>query len=60
MILLVPDTKRDQEMIDKFQRAYENFKKIVDKQNEKIKDLENELNKYRKRHPSNIGMKNGM
>lgn len=40
MILLAADTKRDQEMIDKFQRAYENLKKIVDKQNEKIKDLE--------------------
>ncbi len=59
MILLAADTKRDQEMIDKFQRAYENLKKIVDKQNEKIKDLENELNEYKKRHPSNIGVKNG-
>ena len=59
MILLAADTKRDQEMIDKFQRAFENLKKIVDKQNEKIKDLENELNEYRKRHPSNVGVKNG-
>ena len=40
MILLAADTKRDQEMIDKFQRAYENLKKIVDKQNEKIKERE--------------------
>ena len=30
MILLAANTKRDQEMIDKFQRAYENLKKIVE------------------------------
>ena len=59
MILLTADTKRDQEMIDKFQRAYENLRKIVDKQNEKIKDLQNELDEYKKRHPSNVGVKNG-
>ena len=43
MIILAADTERDQEMIDKFQRAYENLKKIVDKQNRKIKDLEDQL-----------------
>jgi len=36
MIILAADTERDQEMIHKFQRAYENLKKIVDKQNRKI------------------------
>ena len=59
MIIFVADTARDQEILDKFQRAYENLKKIVDKQNEKIKDLENELNEYKKRHPPNIGVNNG-
>jgi hypothetical protein len=59
MIILGADTERDQEMIDKFQRAYENLKKIVDKQNRKIKDLEDQLEEYRKRHPSSVGVKNG-
>ncbi|MFG1460272.1 MAG: hypothetical protein AAE987_02695 [Thermoplasmataceae archaeon] len=59
MIILAADTERDQEMIDKFQRAYENLKKIVDKQNRKIKDLEDQLEEYRKRHPSSVGVKNG-
>ncbi len=40
MILLTADTPRDQEIIQKFRCAYENLKKIVDKQNEKIKGLE--------------------
>ena len=31
MIILVADTPRDQEIIEKFQRAYENLRKIVDK-----------------------------
>ena len=31
MIKLHADTPRDQEMIEKFQRAYENLRKIVDK-----------------------------
>ncbi len=31
MIIFVADTARDQEMLDKFQRAYENLKKIVDR-----------------------------
>ena len=59
MIILAADTERDQEMIDKFQRAYENLKKIVDKQNRKIKDLEDQLEEYKKRHPSSVGVKNG-
>lgn len=46
-------------MIEKFQRAYENLKKIVDRQNRKIKELEDELNEYRKRHPATVGVKNG-
>ncbi len=59
MITLAADTRRDQEMMDKFQRAYENLRKIVDKQSKKIKDLEEQLEEYRKRHPSNVGVKNG-
>ena len=59
MILLTADTPRDQEIIEKFQRAYENLKKIVDKQNEKIRELEDQIKEYKKRHPSNIGIKNG-
>ena len=59
MIILAADTQRDQEMLDKFQRAYENLKKIVDKQNRKIKDLEDQLEEYKKRHPSSVGVKNG-
>ena len=59
MIILVADTERDQEMLDKFQRAYENLRKIVDKQNRKIKDLEDQLEEYKKRHPSSLGVKNG-
>ncbi len=59
MIYLTADTTRDQKIIDKFQRAYENLKKIVNKQNKKIRELEDQLNEYRKRHPSDMGEKNG-
>ena len=59
MILLATDTKRDQEMIDKFQRAYENLKKIVDRLEDENRKLKDELNEYRKRHPSTVGIKNG-
>jgi hypothetical protein len=59
MILLAADTKRDQEMIDKFQRAYENLKKIVDRLEDENRKLRDELNEYRKRHPSTVGIKNG-
>ena len=40
MILLAADTKRDQEMIDKFQRAYDNLKKIVDRLEDKTGNSE--------------------
>ena len=59
MIILAADTQRDQEMMDKFERAYENLKNILDKQNRKIKDLEDQLEEYKKRHPSSVGVKNG-
>ena len=49
MILLTADTPRDQEIIEKFQRAYENLKKIVDKQNEKIRELEDQIKEYKKK-----------
>ncbi len=59
MIKLLAETPRDQEMIEKFQRAYENLKKFVDRQNKRIRDLEEQLEEYRKRHPATVGMKNG-
>ena len=59
MIILAAETPKDQEMLDKFQRAYENLRKIVDKKNRKIKELEDQIEEYRKRHPSNVGVKNG-
>ena len=59
MIILTADTPRDQEIIEKFQRAYENLKKIVDRQNERIKELEDQIKEYKKRHPASIGIKNG-
>ena len=40
MILLAADSKRGQEMIDKFQRAYENLKKIVDRLEDKTGNSE--------------------
>ena len=42
MMLLNADTKGDQEMIDKFQRAYENLKikKIVDRLEDKTGNSE--------------------
>ena len=54
MIILAADTERDQEMIDKFQRAYENLRKIVDRLEDENRKLRQELNEYKKRHPSNI------
>ena len=59
MILLTADNKRDQEMIDKFQRAYESLKKIVDRLEDENRKLGDELNEHRKRHPSTVGIKNG-
>jgi transposase len=59
MITLLAETPRDQEMIEKFQRAYENLRKIVDKLEEENRKLREQLDEYKKRHPSNIGEKNG-
>ena len=59
MIKLLAETPRDQEMIDKFQRAYNNLKKIVDRLQEENRKLREELDEYRKRHPANVGVKNG-
>lgn len=58
MIKLLAETPRDQEMIDKFRRAYENLEKFVEKQNRRIRELEEEFNEYKKRHPSTVGVKN--
>ena len=43
MIQLLAETPRDQEMIEKFQRAYENLKKIVDRLQEENRKLREEL-----------------
>ena len=59
MITLLAETPRDQEMIEKFQRAYENLKRIADERSKRIRELENELEEYRKRHPATVGVKNG-
>ena len=62
MIKLLAETPRDQEMIEKFQRAFANLRK---KQDERVKKLEEEIRKlkeqieeYKKRHPSSVGVKN--
>ena len=59
MIILVADTARDQEMLDKFQRAYENLKKIGNRLEDENRKLRQDLEEYKKRHPTNIGVKNG-
>ena len=59
MIKLLAETPKDQEMLDKFRRAYENLKKIVDKLEDENRKLRDELNEYRKRHPATVGVKNG-
>ena len=59
MINLLAETPKDQEMLDKFQRAYENLKKIVDRLEDEKRKLRQELKEYRKKHPSNVGVKNG-
>ena len=59
MIKLLAETPKDQEMLDKFRRAYENLKKIVDKLEDENRKLRDELNEYSKRHPTTVGVKNG-
>jgi len=59
MIKLLAETPGDQEMIEKFQRAYENLKRIVDRLQDENKKLRDELNEYKKRHPATVGVKNG-
>ena len=44
MITFVADTTRDQEMLDKFQRAYENLKKIVDRLEDENSKLRQDVN----------------
>jgi predicted RNase H-like nuclease (RuvC/YqgF family) len=58
MIQLLAETPGDQEMIEKFQRAYENLRKIVDRLQDENRNLKKELDEYKKRHPSNVGVKN--
>ena len=63
MIKLLAETPRDQIIIDNLQRSLDQFKKHMEErirelieENRKLRD---ELNEYKKRHPSNIGVKNG-
>lgn len=57
MIIWVSEVPKDQDMIEKFQRACENLKTIVNKQKRKIKDLDDQIAEFRKRHPSSVGLK---
>ena len=63
MIKLFAETPRDQEMIEKFQRAYGNLKRIADKRirelEEENRKLKEQMDEYRKRHPATVGVKNG-
>jgi transposase len=70
MIKLLAETPRDQKIIDNLQRSLEQFKKhmedrireFVEKNRELVEEnrkLRDELNEYKKRHPSSIGVKNG-
>lgn len=63
MIQLLAETPRDQEMIEKFQRAFDQLKKHTDDRIndlvEENKRLRREFDEYRKRHPSSVGIKNG-
>ena len=57
MIQFLAETPRGREMIEKFQRAYENLRKIVDRLQDENKKLREEFDEYRKRHPSTVGVK---
>ena len=56
-------TTRDQEIIEKLQRAFDQLKKhMEDRINDLVEEnkrLRKELDEYRKRHPSSVGIKNG-
>ena len=63
MIKLLAETPGDQKIIDNLQRSLDQLRKHMEErirefieENRKLKD---ELNEYKKRHPSNIGVKNG-
>ena len=63
MIKLLAETPGDQKIIDHLQRSLDQLRKHMEErirefieENRKLKD---ELNEYKKRHPSNIGVKNG-
>jgi transposase len=52
MIQLLAETPRDQEIIDRLQRAIEELQKRYD-------ELIRKFDEYRKRHPATVGVKNG-
>ena len=70
MFQLLAETPKDQQMIDKLQKAFEQLKKHMDDRLEEMEQagrklreenarLRKELEEYKKRHPSSIGIKNG-
>ncbi len=56
MIKLLAETPRDQEIIDNLQRSLDQFKKHMEN---RIKELREEFEEYKKRHPATVGVKNG-
>ena len=67
MIKLLAETPRNQKIIDNLQRSLDQFKKhMEDRMGGRIKEfiwdnkkLKEQLNEYRKRHPSTVSVKNG-
>ena len=48
MIKLLAEITKDQELLDKFQHAYENLKKIVDRLEDENMKLTQDLQEYKK------------
>ena len=56
MIKLLAETPRDQKIIDNLQRSLDQFKKHMEN---RIKELREKFEEYKKRHPATVGVKNG-
>ena len=59
MIKLLAETPRDQKIVDALKKAGKWKDKKLEEKKKKIEELEKELEEYRKRHPENVGIKNG-
>ena len=59
MIKLLAETPRDQKIVDALKKAGKWKDKKLEEKKKKIEELEKELEEYRKRHPANVGVKNG-